>query len=106
SHYRDDELEEHLHVCPQCSHHFPVPSGTRIAQLTDPGSFVEEETDVRSSDPLDFFDLRPYAERLAEAELQTGLGEAIAVGRAAIEGNPCQLSVMDFRFMGGSMGSA
>jgi len=106
SHYRDDELQEHLYVCPQCGHHFPVSSATRISQLTDPNSFVEEATDVRSSDPLDFFDLRPYSERLAEAELQTGLGEAIVVGRAAIEGHPCQLSVMDFRFMGGSMGSA
>jgi acetyl-CoA carboxylase carboxyl transferase beta subunit len=106
SHYRDDELERELYVCPQCGHHFPVRAGTRIEQLADAGSFVEEATDVRSADPLDFFDLRPYTERLAEAELATGLGEAIVVGRATLEGEPCGLAVMDFSFMGGSMGSA
>jgi acetyl-CoA carboxylase carboxyl transferase subunit beta len=78
----------------------------RIEHLVDEGSFVEEATDVRSEDPLGFFDLRPYTERLAEAELATGLGEAMVVGEAAIGGNPCELTVMDFAFMGGSMGSA
>src|SRR5690348_10880511 len=106
SHYREDELERELYVCPQCGHHFPVVAKKRIEQLVDRGSFVEEATDVRSIDPLDFFDLRPYAERLAEAELATGLGEAIVTGRASIDGLPCELSVMDFSFLGGSMGSA
>src|SRR6059058_5838858 len=106
SHYRDDELDDHLGVCPQCGHHFPVPARERIDQLADPGSFEEEAAEVRSADPLAFFDLRPYAERLAEAELATGLGEAIVVGRATLEEYPCVLSVMDFSFLGGSMGSA
>src|SRR5262249_30048533 len=106
SHYRDDELERELYVCPQCGHHFPVEARTRIAQLADRDSFVEEAAGVRSADPLDFFDLRPYAERLAEAELETGLGEALVIGRATIDGEACELSVMDFGFMGGSMGSA
>ena len=106
SHYRDEELEQQLFVCAQCGHHFPVRARARIAQLADPGSFAEEASDVRSADPLDFFDLRPYTERLAEAELATGLGEAILIGRAALEGEPCELAVMDFAFMGGSMGSA
>jgi acetyl-CoA carboxylase carboxyl transferase beta subunit len=106
SHYRDDELQANLRVCLQCGHHFPVPARERVAQLADADSFDEESTDVRSADPLDFFDLRPYAERLAEAELETGLGEAIVIGRATLEGLPCVLSVMDFSFMGGSMGSA
>jgi acetyl-CoA carboxylase carboxyl transferase beta subunit len=105
SHYRDDELDEVLWVCPQCGHHFPVRARRRIAQLTDEGSFVEEAADLRSEDPLGFFDLRPYTERLAEAETSTGLGEAIVIGQATIEERPCQLSVMDFAFMGGSMGS-
>jgi acetyl-CoA carboxylase carboxyl transferase subunit beta len=78
----------------------------RIGLLTDPGSFVEEAAEVRSHDPLAFFDLRPYTERLAEAEMSTGLGEAIVVGRASLDGHPCAISVMDFAFMGGSMGSA
>jgi acetyl-CoA carboxylase carboxyl transferase subunit beta len=78
----------------------------RIVSLADEGSFTEEAVDVRSHDPLDFFDLRPYGERLAEAELSTGLGEAIVIGRATVEDNACELAVMDFAFMGGSMGSA
>jgi acetyl-CoA carboxylase carboxyl transferase subunit beta len=106
SHYRDDELEAVLWVCPQCDHHFPMNARARIAALADPGSFVEEAADVRSDDPLDFFDLRPYAERLAEAELKTGLGEAMVIGHALVERLPCELAVMDFQFMGGSMGSA
>jgi acetyl-CoA carboxylase carboxyl transferase beta subunit len=105
SHYRDDELDAHLGVCPQCGHHFPLRARQRIAQLADSGSFVEEAAELRSDDPLRFFDLRPYAERLAEAELSTGLGEAMLIGQAAIEGQPCELSIMDFKFLGGSMGS-
>ena len=104
SHYRDDELEQHLNVCPHCGHHFPVHARERIRQLSDEDSFVEEAGDLRSDDPLDFFDLRPYTERLAEAELATGLGEAMVIGRGAIEDLPCQLAVMEFGFMGGSMG--
>jgi acetyl-CoA carboxylase carboxyl transferase subunit beta len=106
SHYRDDELEEALWVCGQCGHHFPMRARARIASLVDEGSFVEEAADVRSHDPLAFFDLRPYTERLAEAEVNTGLGEAIVIGHAALEGAECELAVMDFAFMGGSMGSA
>ena len=104
SHYRDDELEANLRVCPHCGHHFPVHARERIRQLTDEDSFVEEAADLRSDDPLGFFDLRPYTERLAEAELSTGLGEAMVIGRAAIEERPCELAVMEFGFMGGSMG--
>src|ERR671936_1876067 len=85
SHYRDDELDANLRVCPQCGHHFPVHARERIVQLADPDSFVEEAAEVRSGDPLSFFDLRPYAERLAEAEVATGLGEAVVIGGATIE---------------------
>jgi acetyl-CoA carboxylase carboxyl transferase subunit beta len=106
SHYRDDELDANAWVCGHCGHHFPMRAQARIAHLTDPGSFVEDAADVRSADPLAFFDLRPYTERLAEAETKTGLGDAIVIGRAAIGGHACELAVMDFTFMGGSMGSA
>jgi acetyl-CoA carboxylase carboxyl transferase beta subunit len=105
SHYRDEELVAHLRVCPQCGHHFPLRAHDRIAQLADEGSFVEEDEDLRSTDPLGFFDLRPYTERLVEAEQATGLCDAIVTGAAAIEDVPCRLAVMDFAFMGGSMGS-
>ena len=77
SHYRDDELDAALGVCAHCGHHFPMRARARIEWYADPGTFVEEASDVRSDDPLDFFDLRPYAERLSEAELNTGLGEGL-----------------------------
>jgi acetyl-CoA carboxylase carboxyl transferase beta subunit len=105
SHYRDDELDAALRVCSQCGHHFPVKARARIEQLADPGSFAEEAAELRSADPLGFFDLKPYKERLAEAEVATGLGDAMVIGAASIEQFPCRLAVMDFSFMGGSMGS-
>ncbi len=105
SHYRDDELEQTLRVCPQCGHHFPVQARERVAQLADRGTFAEEDAGLRSADPLGFFDLRAYTDRLAEAEVATGLGDAVIAGSAAIERRPCELAVMDFAFMGGSMGS-
>jgi acetyl-CoA carboxylase carboxyl transferase beta subunit len=105
SHYRDDELEQTLRVCPQCGHHFPVRARERVAQLADRGTFVEADDGLRSADPLSFFDLRAYTDRLAEAEVATGLGDALIAGAAAIERRPCELAVMDFAFMGGSMGS-
>jgi acetyl-CoA carboxylase carboxyl transferase subunit beta len=105
SHYRDDELAANLRVCPQCGHHYPVRAHERIAQLVDPDSFSETESALRSTDPLSFFDLKPYTERLAEAEVSTGLGDAMVTGEGRIEGQACVLAVMDFAFMGGSMGS-
>ena len=106
SHYRDDELALALSVCAHCGYHFRMPARARIAWLADPDSFEEHDADVRSADPLRFFDLRPYRERLAEAELNTGLPEAIVVGSARLDGYPLELAVMDFSFLGGSMGSA
>ncbi len=106
SHYRDDELERTMRVCPQCGHHFAVPVRERVAQLVDAGTFVERDAELRSADPLAFFDLRPYTERIAQAELATGLGDAMLAGSASIERRACELAVMDFSFMGGSMGSA
>ena len=105
SHYRDDELERAQWVCAQCGHHFPIRARARIAALADEGSFSEEAADLHSEDPLGFFDLRPYTERLAEAEMKTGLSDAMVIGQAAIDGRQCELAVMDFTFMGGSMGS-
>jgi acetyl-CoA carboxylase carboxyl transferase subunit beta len=105
SHYRDDELSANLRVCTHCGHHFPVKARERIEQLADQGSFAEEAAELRSADPLGFFDLRAYNERLAEAEVSTGLGDALVIGAATIEDVPCELAVMDFSFMGGSMGS-
>jgi len=105
SHYRDDELEAALWVCAHCGHHFPMRSRARIDWLLDDGTFLEEAADLHSEDPLNFFDLRPYTERLAEAELSTGLSDAMVIGQGSIDGRQCELAVMDFSFMGGSMGS-
>jgi acetyl-CoA carboxylase carboxyl transferase subunit beta len=106
SHYRDDELALALYVCGHCGHHYAMPARARIEWLADPGSFVEEAADIRSDDPLRFFDLRSYAERLAEAELNTGLTDAIVIGHATLDEHPFELAIMDFAFMGGSMASA
>jgi acetyl-CoA carboxylase carboxyl transferase beta subunit len=105
SHYRDEELVQLLRVCPQCGFHFPVRARERVTQLLDEGTFAEEDSELRSADPLQFFDLRPYTERLAEAEMKTGLGDAMVTGAGTIAGEPCRLAVMDFSFLGGSMGS-
>jgi len=105
SHYREDELIANLRVCAQCGYHFPVGALERIQQLLDSDSFTEEAKELRSADPLSFFDLRSYKERIAEAELKTGLGDALLMGQAKIEDQDCQVTVMDFSFMGGSMGS-
>ena len=106
SHYRDEELDENLWVCPHCGHHFAVRARRRVEQLADRGTFEEQDKDLRSADPLGFFDLRAYTERIAEAEVATGLGDALIAGGASIERRACELAVMDFAFMGGSMGSA
>ncbi len=105
SHFRDDELEANLHVCSQCGHHFAIGARARIASLVDEGSFLEESAELRSEDPLAFFDLKPYTERLAEAEVKTGLGDAMVIGQAELGAHPVEPAVMDFGFMGGSMGS-
>jgi acetyl-CoA carboxylase carboxyl transferase subunit beta len=80
SHYKDEELDANMRVCPQCGHHFPVRARERVNQLADRGTFEEADAELRSADPLSFFDLRAYTERLAEAEVSTGLGDAMIAG--------------------------
>lgn len=105
SHYREDEMVANLRVCAHCGHHFPVAARERVVQLVDDGTWDEEARGLRSTDPLTFVDSRPYPERLADAERRGGMQDAMVVGRAAIEGRPVVLAVMDFSFLGGSMGS-
>ena len=105
SHFRDDELEANLYVCTQCGHHFPMSARARIASLADEGSFLEESAELRSEDPLGFFDLKPYTERLAEAELKTGLGDAMVIGQAEIESHPIELA-LELRELAGEPGAA
>ena len=95
-----------LYVCPSCHTHLPMPALQRIAQLADARSFREWDRGLTSVDPLRFADRRPYRERLAEARQATGLREAVVTGQATLNGQPFVLVVFDFRFLGGTMGSA
>ena len=102
--YRE-RLVRNLYVCPECGNHFLMPAGCYVELLTDPGSFEETDAELVSDDPLDFADLKPYPARLTAAKEKTGRNEAVITGRARIEGIPFALAVMDFAFIGGSMGS-
>jgi acetyl-CoA carboxylase carboxyl transferase subunit beta len=101
----EGELEASLQVCPYCSHHFLVPAHTRVAQLADPGTVTFFAEELRATDPLEFYDVRPYPERVAEAQLETGLTESLLAATCKIETIPVALGVMEFKFLGGSMGS-
>ena len=104
SHYRAEEMRRNLRVCAVCGHHFPVSARERLDQLSGGGEWRELWPELRASDPLQFTDLQPYADRLERAEA-SGLGEAMVVAELAIDGNPCVAAAMDFGFLGGSMGS-
>jgi len=101
-----EALKKNYNVCPECKYHYPVDAITRVNQVADNKSFSEIYPEITSSDPLKFFDLKSYKERLFESKIKTGLNEAIITGKAKIDGFDVILAVMDFRFMGGSMGSA
>src|SRR4051794_20849709 len=97
-------LERNLHVCPECDHHLRLSARARIDLLVDPGSFTDTVFSPAEGDPLSFSDLRPYPDRLLDAEHRSGESEAVLVGAARIGGIPLVLAVMDFGFLGGSMG--
>jgi acetyl-CoA carboxylase carboxyl transferase subunit beta len=99
-------LEEHLWTCPHCDHHFRVPAKVYLGFLADPGSFAEREADLVASDPLGFRDAKMrYPDRIRHAQKETGMRDAALAGVATIGGKPVSLAIMDFFFMGGSMGS-
>ena len=102
---QEGELERNLQICPHCGYHYPMPAQARVALLADAGSVSFIADELRPADPLEFFDLRPYPERFAEAQQETGLTEAMLAVLCTISGHPAALGVMDFKFMGGSMGS-
>lgn len=97
------DLEKNLKVCPKCGFHFRIGAWERIKFLVDPGSFNELFPNICSSDPLNFPE---YKEKIAKSQKVTGLKEGVLTGTAKIEGIPLALGVMDFGFIGGSMGSA
>ncbi|MFW3171679.1 acetyl-CoA carboxylase carboxyltransferase subunit alpha [Geodermatophilus sp. CPCC 206100] len=97
-------LDRNLHVCPECDHHLRLGARARIDLLVDPGSFTATSFAPGGSDPLSFTDLRDYPDRLAEAARRSGESEAVVVGTARIGGTEVVVAVMDFGFLGGSMG--
>jgi acetyl-CoA carboxylase carboxyl transferase subunit beta len=101
----DKELAEHLKVCPHCAHHFPTTAWARIKTLTQPGSFQEIDADMISVDTLEFTGTDTYADKLVKHREKTGLKDAIITGVGRIGEHEVSLGVMDFNFLGGSMGS-
>ena len=106
AHIFKQEWRTNLNVCPKCNYHGRINSRERLALVVDPGSFEELDAGVTTADPLTFADVKGrYAERAEEAKTQTKLKEAIITGRGKIHGSKAVVGIMDFRFMGGSLGS-
>ena len=99
------ELQRQLNCCPKCNYHYRQTLSQRIALLADLGTFTEHFTHVQSTDPLKFVDTESYETRLKEARAKTGRDDAICVGTCQLDGHSIALAILDFSFMGGSMGS-
>ena len=100
-----NELQENQHCCPKCDSHYRLSVQQRLDLLTDEGSFTELFTEIQSEDPLEFVDSQSYTERLKKAKENSSRDEAVAVGTCSINDHKVALGVLDFSFMGGSMGS-
>jgi acetyl-CoA carboxylase carboxyl transferase subunit beta len=100
------DLRTNQMVCPQCDHHMQVSAPERIEQLIEAGSWQELDPNIHSCDPLGFVDRKPYRDRLKEYRQKTDLVDAVITGTGKLAGYEIALGVMDFRFMGASMGSA
>jgi acetyl-CoA carboxylase carboxyl transferase subunit beta len=100
------EVEDNQMVVAKSGHHFPIGARARIAKFFDPGTFIEVDAEVRSSDPLKFVDSQPYPERIKRYEKESGLPEAVICGTGKVHGIEVSCAVMDFRFCGGAMGAA
>lgn len=99
------DVEENLEVCPKCNYHFRINARTRINQLFDENTFEEMFSNITTADPLNFVDTEPYIKRITQAKAKTNLNEAVITGVGKIDGYSVSAAVMDFEFMGGSMGS-
>ena len=100
-----EDLVKNDMVCPVCDYHFRINARKRIQQLFDENSFEELFTDIKPTDPLEFVDTESYKSRLEKAHNKTGLDDAVITGLASIEDHRLATAVMDFDYMGGSMGS-
>jgi len=99
------ELEKHLWTCPSCGHHFRIAADQYVKILIDEGSFVELLTGIESSDPLGFVDSKRYSDRISAAKAKTGHNSAVVTGSGRIDGHLTMAAILDFSFLGGSMGS-
>src|SRR3954465_3134025 len=99
------DLEDNFNVCPKCGRHFRIDARTRLAQLFDEGEYETFSDGLRSTDPLKFVDLKPYAERLKKAQEETGLNDAVINARGKLNARPVIISAMEYSFIGGSMGA-
>ena len=99
------DIEDNYMVCPVCDYHFRVSARQRIEQLIDKDTFKEYFENIKPTDPLDFVDTESYKDRVARAQENTGLNDAVITGIGEIDGHKTAIAVMDFDFMGGSMGS-
>ncbi len=96
------ELANNLYICMKCSYHFRIDAKSRISQLVDEGTFIEFDAELQSKNPLNF---KGYEEKLSKAQKVSGLKDAMISGEGMIYGRPAVIGVIDFNFMGGSMGS-
>ncbi len=99
------DLEENMNVCPKCEKHFRIDAKTRLAQLMDDNQYETFDGNISSTDPLKFVDLKPYSSRLKQAQSDTGLKDAIINAQGKLMGRPVVASVMEYSFIGGSMGA-
>jgi len=100
-----NELEQNSNCCPKCDYHYRLSVNERLKSLADEGTFQEMFVELHPIDALNFVDTEPYLERLASAKEKSGRDEAILVGTCQIGGHSTAIGIMDFNFMGGSMGS-
>jgi len=99
------DLEENLNVCPKCDKHFRIDARTRLALLLDDNQYETFDGNLSSTDPLKFVDLKPYSSRLRQAQHDTGLKDAVINAQGKLMGRPVVASVMEYAFIGGSMGA-
>jgi acetyl-CoA carboxylase carboxyl transferase subunit beta len=99
------DLEDNLNVCPKCGKHFRIDARTRLAQLLDDSEYETFSDNLRSTDPLEFFDLKSYSDRLKKAQDETELNDAVINARGRLDGREVIVSAMEYNFIGGSMGA-
>jgi acetyl-CoA carboxylase carboxyl transferase subunit beta len=99
------DLEENMNVCPKCDKHFRIDARARLAQLLDENQYETFDTNIASTDPLKFVDLKPYSSRLKQAQQDTGLSDAVINAQGKLMGRPVVASAMEYSFIGGSMGA-